>query len=304
MADKSAQKEKNTAAMSSLAAAAGLTVLKLTVGLLTNSLGILAEAAHSALDLVAAGMTFFAVRWAGQPPDQEHPFGHGKMENISALFETALLALTAIWVLSEAIRRLFSENVQVEVNVWSYLVVLTAIVVDYTRSRILMRAAKKHNSQALEADALHFSTDIWSSSVVFVGLFGVMLAGKVPALAWMVHADAIAAIVVAFIVLYVSFRLGKRTIDALLDRAPEGVARQIAELVDALPGVDDCHAVRVRPSGPTWFVDMHVTMDGGMSLLESHARTETIESLVREILPDADVTVHVEPRETGTTQPD
>ncbi len=297
MSHEQAQKEKNAAALSSMLAAVGLTALKLVVGLLTNSLGILAEAAHSGLDLVAAGMTFFAVRWAGKPADSEHPFGHGKMENLSALFETALLALTAFWVIYEAIRRLLAENVQVEVNVWSYLVVSVAIFVDYNRSRMLRRTAEKYNSQALEADALHFSTDIWSSSVVFVGLIGVWLGGRFPSLSWLRHADAVAAIFVALIVLYVSWELGARTVSALLDTAPAGMQEEIIRLACSVPDVHDCHAVRVRPSGPGWFVDMHVTMNGEISLREAHDRTETIEKLVAERFPGADVTVHAEPAE-------
>ncbi len=297
MSHAEAQKEKNTAALSSMLAAVGLTALKLVVGLLTNSLGILAEAAHSALDLAAAGMTFFAVRWAGKPADPEHPFGHGKMENLSALFETVLLALTAFWIIYEAIRRLLAENVQVEVTPWSYLVVAVAIVVDYNRSRMLHRTAEKYNSQALEADALHFSTDIWSSSVVFIGLIGLWLSERFPALAWLRHADAVAAIFVALIVLYVSWELGARTVAALLDAAPEGMREEIARLARSVPEVRDCHAVRVRPSGPGWFVDMHVTMSEDLSLREAHDCTETIERLVAERFPGADVTVHVEPAE-------
>ncbi len=295
MAEQSAQDEKNNAALTSLLAAVGLTIFKLIVGLLTNSLGILAEAAHSALDLISAGMTLFAVRWAGHPPDAEHPFGHGKIENLSALLETALLVITALAVMHQAVGRLLAPNVQIEVNIWSYLVVLTAIVVDYTRSRVLMRAAKKHRSQALEADALHFSTDIWSSAVVFVGLFGVWLAERVPGLGWMVHMDAVAALIVALIVIYVSWGLGARTVAALLDTAPPGMADEISRLANAVPGVRNCHAVRVRPAGPIWFVDMHVMMDANLSLAASHARTEEIEHKIHDQYPDTDITIHVEP---------
>lgn len=290
-----AQEEKNRAAFTSMLAAIGLTVMKLVVGLLTNSLGILAEAAHSALDLVVAGMTWFAVRWAGKPADYEHPFGHGKMENMSALFETVLLALTAAWVIYEGVQRLFFTEVSVAINIWSYLVVLIAIVVDYNRARMLKRTAEKYNSQALEADALHFSTDIWSSSVVFVGLVGVWLAGRFPALGWMVHADSVAAIFVALIVLYVSWEMGARTVQALLDTAPDGMANEISDLVKTFPGVIDCHAVRVRPSGPGWFVDMHVVMDAAMQLEDVHQRADEIEKTVAARFPGADVTVHAEP---------
>src|SRR4051812_30439872 len=157
------QDEKRGAALTSLLAAVGLTAFKIIVGVATGSLGILAEAAHSGLDLVAALMTFLAIRFSGQPPDREHPYGHGKMENLSALFETVLLLITCVWIVREAIHRLASHTSAVEVTVWSFAVMVVSIAVDYSRSRVLARAAEKYQSQALEADALHFQTDIWSS---------------------------------------------------------------------------------------------------------------------------------------------
>src|SRR5512137_773367 len=176
MSQTEAQKDKRSAALSSVIAAVGLTSFKVIVGVLTNSLGILAEAAHSGLDLAAAAMTFFAVRVSDKPADQEHPFGHGKVENISALFETLLLLATSGWIIYEAIQRLFFVNVKVEASIWSFIVMGTSIIIDFTRSRILYKAARKYKSQALEADALHFSTDIWSSSVVILGLVGLTIA--------------------------------------------------------------------------------------------------------------------------------
>ena len=262
MSHTQAQKEKNLAAGTSVLAAVGLTAFKLIVGILTNSLGILAEAAHSALDLVAALVTWFAVRISGKPADHDHQFGHGKVENLSALFETLLLLITSGWIIYEAIQRLFYKTEEVIVTGWSFIVMATSIIIDINRSRMLYKVARKYNSQALEADALHFSTDIWSSSVVIVGLIGVAIARYVPGLDWMTKADAIAAMVVAVIVIYVSGELGWRTIKALLDTAPEGKRDQIIKLVEAQDGVENCHAVRIRPSGASWFVDLHITMDG------------------------------------------
>lgn len=298
MSHTDAQKEKRSAALSSVVAAIGLTAFKIVVGVFTNSLGILAEAAHSALDLAAAAMTFFAVRVADKPADKEHPFGHGKVESISALFETLLLLATSGWIIYEAVHRLQVPQAHVEVSVWSFLVMGTSIIIDVTRSRILMAAAKKHNSQALEADALHFSTDIWSSSVVILGLIGVLVARAFPSLIWLEKADAAAALVVAVIVIFVSGELGVRSIQSLLDAAPKnGETRTIIETVTALKGVSDVHTVRIRPSGAGWFVDMHVTMNGNLTVSESHAITEKIETIVAGILPKSDVTVHVEPFE-------
>jgi cation diffusion facilitator family transporter len=297
MSHTQAQQEKSFAARTSVIAAIGLTTFKLAVGLLTNSLGILAEAAHSGLDLAAALMTFFAVHVSDRPADKEHHFGHGKVENLSALFEAVLLLATSAWIIYEAVQRLFFKSEQVQASIWSFVVMGTSIVIDINRSRLLYKAARKYNSQALEADALHFSTDVWSSSVVILGLIGVTIAKFIPGLNWMAKADAIAASAVALIVVYVSVELGWRTIQALLDTAPKGKRDQIIQIVEALKGIEDCHAVRIRPSGAHWFVDLHITMDGKATLNEAHTMTETIEQEIHKILPQSDVTVHVEPLE-------
>jgi len=295
MTNQEARKDKRSAALSSVIAAIGLTTFKLIVGLLTNSLGILAEAAHSGLDLVAAAMTYFAVSVSDKPADQEHPFGHGKIENLSALFETLLLLTTSAWIIYEAIQRLFFVNVKVNASIWSFIVMGTSIVIDYTRSRILYKAARKYKSQALEADALHFSTDIWSSSVVIVGLIGLTISRYVPALDWMQKADAIAALIVAIIVIYISAELGWRTISSLLDTAPRGLADKVEKVAASVTGVVDAHAIRIRPSGAHTFVDMHITMDGNCTLNEAHAATVLIEKAIHAIISPADITVHVEP---------
>ncbi len=297
-----AQREKRAAALSSVIAAIGLTSFKILVGLLTNSLGILAEAAHSGLDLVAALMTFFAVRLADKPADREHPFGHGKAENVSALFETLLLLATSGWIIYEAEHRLTNPQVHVSISAWSFVVMATSIIVDFTRSRILLRAAKKHRSQALEADALHFSTDIWSSSVVILGLVLVVVGRAFPNLSWLEKGDAIAALVVALIVIVVGGELGMRSIQALLDAAPtNGEYDTILKEVGRIRRVTNVHALRIRSSGARWFVDLHVTMDGSITLNESHRVTERIEKKVHDILPLSDVTVHVEPPEMAET---
>jgi cation diffusion facilitator family transporter len=287
--------EKRWAAMSSVIAAVGLTGFKIIVGFTTGSLGILAEAAHSGLDLMAALMTFLAVRISGKPADRNHLYGHGKAENLSALFETLLLLVTCFWIIYEATHRLLFHPVALKVTFWSFAVMITSIVVDVSRSRVLYRAARKYNSQALEADALHFSTDIWSSGVVILGLICVKISGSVPGLAFLHQADSLAAILVGLIVVYISVRLGIRTVQALLDVAPSGIERKIVSAVEVLQGVTDCHKVRVRYSGPQPFVDIHVLLDGNQTLKEAHNLTEEIEGTIRKLLPNADVTVHPEP---------
>ena len=298
MSHETAQKEKRSVALLSVLAAVGLTTFKLTIGLLTNSLGILAEAAHSGLDLVAAAMTYFAVRVSDIPPDSNHPYGHGKVENLSALFETLLLLLTSGWIIYEAIDRLFYHPARVEASIWSFIVMGSSIIIDINRSRMLSKAARKFNSQALEADALHFSTDIWSSAVVILGLVGITLVRFFPNLRWLESADSIAALVVAVIVIYVSGELGWRTIAALLDAAPKGLSNKIEKAASNIRGVVDAHAVRLRPSGAHWFVDMHITMNGNCTLNEAHEATEKIETAIKALIPQADVTVHVEPEKS------
>jgi cation diffusion facilitator family transporter len=295
--------EKNLAALNSVAAALFLTGLKVLVGLLSGSMGILAEAAHSGLDLGAAMVTCVAVRAASKPADQDHAYGHGKVENLSALVETLLLLATCAWIIQESVYRLITRQVRVDASIWAFAVMGISMAVDISRSRMLSRVAVKHRSQALEADALHFSTDVWSSAVVIVGLLGVKLAGWYPGLSFLLPADAVAALMVAGIVVVVSGRLGLRTIQALLDTSPPGEDERIRAAVAAMDGVIDCHAVRVRHSGPHYFVDLHITVDGDQPLRAAHALTERVEQAVEAILPGADVTVHPEPAPPAARPP-
>ncbi|PKO00430.1 MAG: cation transporter [Chloroflexi bacterium HGW-Chloroflexi-4] len=287
--------EKNKAALSSVIAAVGLTLMKIVVGVLTGSLGILAEAAHSGLDLVAALVTLFAVKISGKAPDKQHHFGHGKVENLSALFETLLLLATSVWIIYEAIQRLFFKSVEMEISIWAFLVMIVSIVIDASRSRMLFKAAKKYKSQALEADALHFSTDIWSSSVVILGLILVKLSEFFPNLAFLANADAVAAMAVALIVVFVSVQMGIKTVKGLLDSAPDGMEDRIKEIVNAIPDVSNCHAVRVRESGPQLFADIHIELPARLTIKTADAKTDVIEAKVKEEYPDIDITIHVEP---------
>ncbi len=244
-------------------------------------------------------MTFLAVRFSSRPPDRTHHYGHGKIENLSAMFETVLLLATCVWIVREAVHRLVSHRIDVDVTVWSFAVMLTSIVIDTSRSRILYRAAKKYRSQALEADALHFQTDIWSSAVVILGLIGVKAGEWFPGLALLREADAVAALGVSALVVWVSLRLGRRTVDALLDTAPPGLERRIASAVEVIPGVHDCHQVRLRYSGPVLFIDLHVLVDGKQTLTQAHDLTDVIETAIHDIVPQADVTIHPEPSDVS-----
>src|SRR5215472_1572098 len=214
--------EKRTVAGNSVLAAVLITGLKIVVGVTTGSLGILSEAAHSGLDLVAALVTFFSVRVSDKPADAEHQYGHEKIENFSAFIETSLLLITFVWIIYEAIARLFFRHVEIEPSWGAFLVLFVSMGVDWWRSRSLGRIAAKYHSQALEADALHFATDIWSSGVVAVGLV-LVLVGRMKSIEWLRAADPIAALFVAGVVMYVGSRLARKTIDALVDAAPSGV---------------------------------------------------------------------------------
>jgi cation diffusion facilitator family transporter len=285
--DTLAIREKKNIALTSVLAAVVLTGMKLAVGLMTNSLGILSEAAHSGLDFLAALITYFAVSVSDKPPDEDHQYGHGKMENVSALFETILLLVTCGWIIWEAVERLATRTSHVDANAWSYAVVAISIVIDFSRSRALSRVAKKHKSQALEADALHFSSDIWSSLTVLAGLVCVSLGYS--------SIDSVAALAVALLVLFVSYRLGRRTIDALMDRVPEGVTRNVGESIKSVQGVEEVRSVRVRASGARVFVDVIVGLSRTLHFERAHKVMDDIEKAIHAAEPGADVTVHAEP---------
>lgn len=285
------EREKQRIARNSVFAAIFITALKLIVGLETNSLGLLSEAAHSGLDFLAAAMTYFAVRVAARPPDRDHTYGHGKIENLSAFGETMLLVITCGWIIYEGVSRLVFREAHVESTIWSFVVIIIAIVVDISRSRALGRVAKKYNSQALEADALHFSSDVWSSLVVLSGLVFVSIG-----YAWV---DAAAAIVVAFIVLFVSFRLGKRTIDALMDRVPDGLYEQVLQTLRSVPGVEEVRSIRLRPSGGKVFVDTVIAVRRTTPFQKAHLIMDSIEQAVHNRHKDIDIVVHAEPAESS-----
>jgi cation diffusion facilitator family transporter len=279
--------EKKRVAGVSVIAAFFLTGIKLVVGLLTGSLGLLSEALHSGLDLVAAVITYFSVRISDRPPDKNHHYGHGKIENFSALIETFLLLITCAWIIYEAVHRLVTGNTQIEVNIFSYFVVLTSIAIDIARSRALYRVARKYNSQALEADALHFSTDIWSSAVVLLGLF-------LAQFGWY-FADSVAALAVAFIVLGVSWRLGKRAADVLLDRSPAPLVAKIESLLDKAPGIIRYHDLRVRSSGAENYIEVTIHVQTGLTLETAHEISHQAEKHIREAIPRSFVHIHIEP---------
>ncbi len=287
-------REKKRAALLSVGSALLLVSLKTFLVVRTGSLGVLSEALHSGLDLLAAIITFLSVRMSDQPADERHPYGHGKFENFSAFVEAGLLALTALYIVYEAFDRLFFRSVHIQPSVTAILVLLVALSIDLTRAGALGRVARKYSSDALEADALHFSTDVWSTIVVIAGI-GLVWAGETWNMPWLVYADALAGLTVAAVILWVGAQLGRRTLDALLDAAPQGLQQEIAKAVARMDGVLDVDRVRVRRAGNRHFVDATVSVARTASLEQVHALSDAIEKRIGEIVP-SDVMVHAEPR--------
>jgi cation diffusion facilitator family transporter len=292
--------EKRSVARNSVIAAVGITALKILVGVATGSLGIISEAAHSGLDLIAAIITFFSVGVSDKPADADHQYGHGKVENFSAFIETGLLLVTCVWIVSEAIRRLFFHHVAIEPSATAFAVLFLSMAVDFWRSRALGKTAVRYDSQALQADALHFTTDIWSSAVVAIGL----------ALVWVGHrleiptlriADPLAALAVAGVIIYVSSRLARQTIDALLDAAPRGVRGRIVREVQSVPGILDVDRVRVRRAGNRYFAEVQVALNRNATLQHSEHMATSVTDAIQRVLPDADVTIRALPR-AGVTE--
>ncbi|MDP9147021.1 MAG: cation-efflux pump [Acidobacteriota bacterium] len=287
-------REKKRAALLSVGSAVVLLSLKTYLVVRTDSLGILSEALHSGLDLLAAVITYLSVRMSDQPADERHPYGHGKFENFSAFVETALLIVTAVFIIYEGFDRLFFHHVHIQPSVIALLILFIALGIDLSRAKTLDRVARKYKSEAIEADALHFSTDVWSTSVVIVGV-GLVWAGDALHLPWLTYADAVAALGVAGVIIWVGSQLGKRTLDALVDAAPEGLRQEIARAVARMEGVLDVDRVRVRRAGNRHFVDATVSVARTASLEQVHELSNAIEKRIGEIVP-SDVMVHAEPR--------
>ena len=282
------QSEKEQVALTSIVASAVLTVAKALVGISTGSLAILSEAGHSLIDLGATVMTYIAVRISGKPADAQHHYGHGKVESVSALGETALLFLLSGVVIWEAVKRLIDhESHAVEATVWAFGVIVVSIAVDYFRARALSRTAVATQSQALEADALHFSSDLWSSFAVLIGLVGVHFG--------LVWADSASALLVAVLVCSAGWRLGRRTIATLTDVAPEGAAEQITALAAKVAGVVAVEQVRARAVGEITFIDLTVAVSRTLPLDRVTAIKAAVGAALRDQIKGAEPIVTVDP---------
>jgi cation diffusion facilitator family transporter len=295
--------EKQSAAFLSVAAACAITALKFIVGFLTGSLGMLSDAAHSGVDLIGAGLTFFSVRLSDKPADENHPYGHGKVENLSGFVETFLMLASSVWITFEAIIRIFVRPVTVQHSVWPFAVLLLSITVDFTRSRKLKTIAERYHSDALAANALHFSSDIWSSVAVLIGLgaswVGSSATGKSIGLEWLRLADPVAAIVVSLFILQFAWRLAWRTIGALTDAVPREISRQVLWELRGTDGVLSVDQARMRRSGGRYFADFTVSLSRQLTFQRTEELVRDATAAVQRILPGADVVIHTVPRSPG-----
>lgn len=293
---------KSTAALTSVLAASGVTLLKLLTGVLTGSLGMLSEAAHSGIDLIAAAITLWSVRVSDQPADEEHNYGHGKVENLSAVVEVVLMVSSCGLIGVEAVRRmLYHTHLDLRWSVWPFLVLLLSIAVDFGRARALRRTAAQYHSEALQADAVHFGTDIWASLAVLLGL-SASFAGERLGLPWLEYADPVAALLVAAIILFVTFRLARKTIDSLLDATPAEVRAHLRDdlrrAVASTPDVLGVERIRIRRSGSSYFVDLGLELPRNLTFQRAEQVTSTVTEAVEQRLPGADVTIRTVPTAT------
>src|SRR5215213_8227948 len=283
------QDVKERVAFTSIVASGAMTIAKGVVGYLSGSLALISEAAHSALDFAATVMTWYAVRVSGKPADEEHHYGHGKVESVTALIATGLLFVLSFAVIWEAVSRLAGTGGHaVEATTWAFIVIIASILIDFLRARLLYRTAKETTSHALEADALHFDSDMWSSLAVLAGLAAVAFGYP-----W---ADSAAALIVAVVILVAGWRLGRRTVETLTDTAPEGASARIEEVAQTIAGVVAVERVRVRSVGPTLFADLVVAVSRTLPLDRVVAiKTEVTRAISTE-LHEAEVNVITEPR--------
>lgn len=288
--------EKRRAALQSMLAATAMTLLKLLAGLLSGSLGVLSDAAHSGLDLAGAALTFFSVRVSDKPADENHTYGHGKVENVSAFLEAGLMAISCAWIIYEAMERIYHHTIELRHSVWPVLVLLTSIAVDFWRSRKLRAVAKRTGSPALETDAFHFASDIWATLAVLAGLGASWLGGALH-VASLRYADPFAAIVVSLMILRITLHLTRDAVDALTDQIPVETRRRLVSEVEGVPGVLAVEQARVRRSGPLYFADLTLALPSRTTFEHSGELVRAATDAVHRALPRADVVIHTVPRQ-------
>ena len=287
---------KRRVALKSMLAATCMTALKLVAGLISGSLGVLSDAAHSGLDLAGAAITFFSVRVSDKPADEDHTYGHGKVENLSAFFEAGLMAISCIWIIWEAIQRILHNTFELRYSIWPVLVLLTSIAVDYWRSRELRRIADRTGSPALATDAYHFASDIWASLAVLAGLLATWI-GVAFHIDWLRYADPMAAILVSVVILRTTTTLTKEAIGVLMDQIPAETRQRVIREAERVPGVLAVEQARVRRAGPNYFADLTLALPRNYTFEHTGELVRAATEAVHRALPTADVVIHTVPRQ-------
>lgn len=287
---------KRRVARQSMIAAGAMTVLKLAAGLLSGSLGVLSDAAHSGLDLVGAALTFFSVQVSDKPADEDHTYGHGKVENLSAFCEAILMALSCAWIIWEALNRIIRHSTELHHSIWPVLVLLTSIAVDYWRSRQLRTVALLTGSPALATDAFHFASDIWVTLAVLCGL-GASWTGTRYGIGWLRYADPFAALVVSLLILRLTLHLGRETVAVLMDEVPAETRLRLVREVEQVDGVLAVEQARVRRAGPGYFADLTLALPRRFTFEHTGELVQSATDAVHRALPQADVVIHTVPRE-------
>jgi cation diffusion facilitator family transporter len=289
--------EKRRVARGSMLAATVMTLLKLSAGLLSGSLGVLSDAAHSGLDLIASALTYFSVSLSDKPADEDHTYGHGKIENLSAFTEAGLMAVSCAWIIWEAVERIFFQPVELHHSLWPVLVLITSIAVDYWRSRRLRAVAVLTGSPALATDAFHFSSDIWATLAVLAGLCAAWL-GERLGIVWLRYADPLAAIAVSGMILRMTVRLGQEAAGALMDEIPAETRRRLVREVERVEGVLAVEQARVRRAGAEYFADLTLALPRRSTFEHTEELVQAATTAAHRVLPTADVVIHTVPRQT------
>ena len=289
-------REKRTVTLRSMLAAAAMTLLKLAAGLFSGSLGVLSDAAHSALDLAGAALTFFSVRVSDKPADEGHTYGHGKFENLSSFGEAGLMVVSCVWIIWEAVQRILHHGVELHHPVWPVLVLLTSIAVDFWRSRELRVVALRTGSPALATDAFHFASDIWATVAVLVGLCASWLGVRFH-VEWLRYADPLAAIFVSLMILRITVRLTRETVAVLMDEIPAETRHRLVREVEQVSGVLAVEQARVRRSGAAYFADLTLALPRRYTFEHTGELTQAATDAVHRVLPRADVVIHAVPRQ-------
>lgn len=278
---------KERVALTSIFASAGIAAAKFAAGLLSGSLALMSEAGHAVVDTAATVMTYAAIRTANKPADEDHQYGHGKFESLSALAETILLFVLATVVVMRAWARLTTGGSEFEPTLFAFGVIAVSIAVDAQRIRLLRKTAKETGSQALAADALHFASDLVGSVLVLLGLIAASFGFR--------YGDPIAALGVAGFIAIAGWRLGKQTIDTLLDRAPEGLDAQIRDIAESMPGVIEVRDLRLRHGGTHLFGDLSLAVSETESFLAVSEIKKATARAIKRALPAIDLTVTAVP---------